>query len=132
MVETTRRFNLWVDYCRFDLYSPTGEDPPRVVSGLLEVVSDGLVRSRRRVVGRRRRRLGRVVERRSVVHAQEAAGQVVAVQVENFNTNFETSFSSLHRFLGLKPGGFKLWVNCIQLVQPHRGPGPCTAWTRRR
>jgi hypothetical protein len=41
------------------------------------------------------------------------------VQVEFEKANLETRFS-LDEAQGLKPGAFKLWVNLIQLAQPHR------------
>jgi hypothetical protein len=51
----------------------------------------------------------------------------VAVQVECESKllNQDIAF----QVQGLKPGGFELWVNCVQLVRPHRssslGSTPC-------
>ena len=46
---------------------------------------------------------------------------VVAVQAEFERAKFETGFSRWVKgqAQGLQPGGFKPWVNWIQLAQPH-------------
>jgi hypothetical protein len=45
--------------------------------------------------------------------------QRVAVQVE-FGKQILKPVSHFTGYQGLKPGAFKLWVNWIQLVQPHQ------------
>jgi hypothetical protein len=55
-------------------------------------------------------------------HHQEVEGarRRVAVQVAFRKQRLETRIT-LYRLQGLQPpGAFKLWVNFIQLVQPHR------------
>jgi hypothetical protein len=48
----------------------------------------------------------------------------VAVQAEFESKGLKPGFHLIGHLM--TPGGFKLWVNCIQLVQPHLSPNAVT------
>jgi hypothetical protein len=98
-------FKLWVNRVQ-QIYGSQQSAPPRLVEDaeVRHGVNHGRTHHVRRDAAPEAHHVPRAV-----------AAQVAFCESKGLKTSFSRD--------GLKPGAFKLWVNCIQFVQPHRGRG---------